>query len=124
MYFCDFLIDEFSIGIEVDGASHRNSKDYDLRRDEVFKLHGISVFRVTAYDDDSAAKAIALIKNKIDEMLIEKTFKKDYFKTLFPRDKSKVNHFLSLSFDCKSDTQQPRLNKLQDGPREIETHSI
>ena len=60
-FFADFFFPKINLAIEVDGKSHNDSKEYDEKRDELFKKRSIKVIRIRYGDLKKAHEAIELI---------------------------------------------------------------
>jgi len=48
-YIVDFYVKSLGIVIEIDGESHNNKEDYDLKREGYFKILGLRVFKISSY---------------------------------------------------------------------------
>ena len=49
-YIVDFFVKKFGLVIEIDGGSHNEKADYDLRRDKYLEGLGLKVFHTTDFD--------------------------------------------------------------------------
>lgn len=48
-YIVDFYVKSLGIVIEIDGESHNEKEDYDLKREGYFKTLGLRVFRISSF---------------------------------------------------------------------------
>ena len=46
-YIVDFYVKALGLVVEIDGSSHNDKEDYDLRRDDYLKSLGLIIFRVS-----------------------------------------------------------------------------
>lgn len=46
-YIVDFYVKALGLVIEIDGSSHNDKEDYDLKREEFLKSHGLLIFRAS-----------------------------------------------------------------------------
>ncbi|WP_339888886.1 DUF559 domain-containing protein [uncultured Flavobacterium sp.] len=46
-YIVDFYVKALGLVIEIDGSSHNNKEDYDIKREEFLKSVGLKIFRVS-----------------------------------------------------------------------------
>jgi len=49
-YIVDFYVKRLGLVVEIDGGSHNEKMDYDVRRDDYLEGFGLKVFRTTDYD--------------------------------------------------------------------------
>jgi very-short-patch-repair endonuclease len=59
-FFADFYFDKLKLVIEIDGKSHDDSKEYDDKRDALFRKRSLTVIRIKHGD---ATKAKEVINN-------------------------------------------------------------
>lgn len=46
-YIVDFYVKALGLVIEIDGSSHNDKEDYDIKREEFLKSVGLKIFRVS-----------------------------------------------------------------------------
>lgn len=46
-YIVDFYVKALGLVIEIDGSSHNDKEDYDIKREEYLKFLGLKIFRVS-----------------------------------------------------------------------------
>ena len=47
-YIVDFYVKSLGLVVEIDGESHNEKEDYDLKREDYFKSFGLKVFRISS----------------------------------------------------------------------------
>lgn len=85
-FFADFLFSNINLVVEIDGKSHENSKDYDDRRDFLFKNRGLKVIRIKYGDLKKAQETVDKIVN-----LHKRPSKKTKKKSKNRKNKNKAN---------------------------------
>lgn len=76
-FFADFFFDKIGLVVEIDGKSHDYSKEYDRKRDELFKERHLRVIRIRYGDSEKAKETIDYI---ISEVLSRNNNKKKFKK--------------------------------------------
>ena len=67
-YIVDFYCHELRLAIEVDGSSHDDKQDYDLRRQRKLERLGVRFIR---YDDDDVKKGIREVMRVLQDVISE-----------------------------------------------------
>lgn len=67
-YIVDFYCHELRLAIEVDGSSHDDKQDYDLRRQRKLERLGVRFLR---YDDDDVKKGIREVMRVLQDVISE-----------------------------------------------------
>ena len=67
-YIVDFYCHELRLAIEVDGSSHDDKQDYDLRRQRKLERLGVRFIR---YDDEDVKKGIREVMRVLQDVISE-----------------------------------------------------
>jgi very-short-patch-repair endonuclease len=65
-YFIDFAFIDLGIGVEIDGSSHNNKKEYDKKRDLNLNARGWNIVRIKHKDTQKAVQVINELKSKYE----------------------------------------------------------
>lgn len=67
-YIVDFYVKRLGLAVEIDGGSHNEKMDYDVRRDDFLQGLGLKVFRTTDYD---VLQHVGIVLEDLRKFIIE-----------------------------------------------------
>lgn len=74
-FIVDFFVKKLGLVIEIDGGSHNEKADYDIRRDKYLEGLGLKVFHTTDYD---VLQHVDLVLMELRKYIVENYEQEDY----------------------------------------------